>query len=82
MHPSRAYIRVWIVVLMMSPAVSSIPRSAAQEPASVRSPSDPEPAAGPEGSTDALGSSALPGRLGPGSQAIRGSNLENYKLLR
>ncbi|MBV8431232.1 MAG: alginate export family protein, partial [Solirubrobacterales bacterium] len=25
---------------------------------------------------------APPGRLGPGSQAIRGSNLENYKLLR
>jgi hypothetical protein len=82
MPASRASIRVWIVVLTMSPVVCSISRSAGQEPAPVRSPSAPEPAAGPERSPDAPAPSAPPGRLGPGSQAIRGSNLGNYKLLR
>ena len=82
MRASRASIRGWIVVLTMSPAVLSIPRSAGQEPASVRSPSAPEPAAGPETSTNAPAPSASPGRLGPGSQATEGSNLKTYKLLR
>ena len=82
MPAGREYIRAWIVVLTMSPAIFSIPRSAAQEPASVRSPTAAEPAGGSEGSTDAPAPSAPPGRLGPGSQALEGSNVENYKLLR
>jgi hypothetical protein len=40
---------------------------------------DPEPVAEPQGSTDAPAPSASPGRLGLGSLAINGSNLENYK---
>lgn len=80
MRPSCAYIRVWIIVFTTSPAVFSTPRSVAQEPPSVPSPSVPGPTA--EGSTDAPAPPAPPGRLGPGSQATAGSNLENYKLLR
>src|SRR4051812_30819715 len=82
MQASRASIRVGVILLTMSPAVFSIPRSAGQEPASFPSPSAPGPAAGPETSTTAPAPSAPPGRLGPGSQATEGSNLETYKLLR
>ncbi|MBV8229107.1 MAG: alginate export family protein [Planctomycetaceae bacterium] len=71
MPSGRVYILVGVVVLTVGPSALSLSRSAGQEPA-----------VGPERSTDAPAPSAPPGRLGPGSQAISGSNLENYKLLR
>ena len=85
MHASRASIRVWIVVLTMSPAVFSIPRSAGQEPASVRSPSDPEPAAGSDGSTDApapSGPARTPGTGQPGDGGLQSREVQAAPLRR
>jgi hypothetical protein len=82
MRSSHAHIRFWFIVCMTSPAAYSIPRSVAQEPPSVPASSIPGLAAEPEGSIDAPAPSASVGRLGPGSQAAAGSNLQNYKLLR
>lgn len=83
MRSGRAHFGACIVLAATtSLGVLPVPRSFAQVPSLVRSSSVPEPVARPEGSTDAPAPSAPPGRMGPGSQAIEGSNLETYKLLR
>src|SRR4051794_10555407 len=82
MRSSGAYMRAWIVaVATTGPAVVPSCRSFAQEPSPVAPAAAPEPATGP-GASGLNASSASAGRLGPGSQATGGSNLETYRLLR
>lgn len=69
------------VIVTASLVALSGPRSAAQEPPSVTPPSVVSPAV-PAPAAGADAPSPPPGRLGPGSQATEGSNLQTYKLLR
>jgi hypothetical protein len=81
MRSSGPWIQAWMIVAATSQLVPGVSRSFAQEPspASTAAPALTTEMGEANGTPDG---SAPTGRLGPGSQATLGSNLEDFKLLR